>query len=622
MATKPDYQRTYGVIGEYNGEEATQEYSPSSQPAEGAELSPHSRAATPLECMQYGATGGDYQRATILHDTSEYIDAFGRRMDDVAGMDDSPSEHHQHYTQLEGAMTNAADGSSPHDSHASSAAASPTRLHAHNATFTHMEALSASGGGDQQHLELQTINANDGPELTQLSSHITYGGVVPASVAENIAGPLFNNSRSIANYTTQASMPFYSTSSPEPTQIWSATGLNNPQMLNMCSDDFVKSSNTSLPAFNRLGMSHGGSTGGGGGGGGVAQNAHRHSSYPIAPLANGSYANADWTFDAHNPHSAPYNIMPSPASRPRQQHAMSAAASLSAMAAEPGNGGVDIYKNYFPPYSGVNTRPLLHNTEEKSSRRLSATRRVGLTCSNCHTSTTSLWRRNAVGEPVCNACGLYYKLHGVNRPLAMKKDNIQTRKRKPKGTKEASNSNGNSSSSVKMACSYYPTMSGGKNDSAHGSIKLEQENGLSQSGALNMSHLTSLKGEQNDHVSSIKLEHMDYANDLRTMHMQNMSTPQAYMYTTSSHSNRGSPFGAAQSPPYAASQTSPYSNHQTPPYYDIIGGHQASPSPPEANASPGSQSPHSNNNNNISKGMMAEMNNMDRPTVVSMSSVQ
>lgn len=59
-----------------------------------------------------------------------------------------------------------------------------------------------------------------------------------------------------------------------------------------------------------------------------------------------------------------------------------------------------------------------------------------------------------------------------------------------------------------MACSYYPTMSGGKNDSAHGSIKLEQENGLSQSGALNMSHLTSLKGEQNDHVSSIKLEHM------------------------------------------------------------------------------------------------------------------
>lgn len=30
-----------------------------------------------------------------------------------------------------------------------------------------------------------------------------------------------------------------------------------------------------------------------------------------------------------------------------------------------------------------------------------------------------------MGEPVCNACGLYYKLHGVKRPLSMKKDAIQ-----------------------------------------------------------------------------------------------------------------------------------------------------------------------------------------------------
>ena len=80
-------------------------------------------------------------------------------------------------------------------------------------------------------------------------------------------------------------------------------------------------------------------------------------------------------------------------------------------------------------------------------------------------------RRNNDGEPVCNACGLYYKLHGVNRltkqiwttiwfhekkresvtkwgdqrgrnihfhnsrPLAMRKDGIQTRKRKPKSQK-------------------------------------------------------------------------------------------------------------------------------------------------------------------------------------------
>lgn len=39
------------------------------------------------------------------------------------------------------------------------------------------------------------------------------------------------------------------------------------------------------------------------------------------------------------------------------------------------------------------------------------------------------------GEMVCNACGLYYKLHGVNRPVTMRRDTIHTRRRRPKGEK-------------------------------------------------------------------------------------------------------------------------------------------------------------------------------------------
>ncbi|KAL1021228.1 hypothetical protein UPYG_G00010410 [Umbra pygmaea] len=98
--------------------------------------------------------------------------------------------------------------------------------------------------------------------------------------------------------------------------------------------------------------------------------------------------------------------------------------------------------------NGIN-RPLI-----KPQKRLQATsRRAGLCCTNCHTSTTTLWRRNAEGEPVCNACGLYMKLHGVPRPLAMKKESIQTRKRKPKMPKSKPSTGGSSVSSTNSPCS-------------------------------------------------------------------------------------------------------------------------------------------------------------------------
>ncbi|RZC27658.1 GATA domain containing protein [Asbolus verrucosus] len=65
-------------------------------------------------------------------------------------------------------------------------------------------------------------------------------------------------------------------------------------------------------------------------------------------------------------------------------------------------------------------------------------RRVDLSCTNCGTQTTTIWRRNMKGEMVCNACGLYYKLHGIDRPHTMRRDTIHTRRRRPKATEARS----------------------------------------------------------------------------------------------------------------------------------------------------------------------------------------
>ncbi|XP_011332327.1 transcription factor GATA-6 isoform X2 [Ooceraea biroi] len=81
--------------------------------------------------------------------------------------------------------------------------------------------------------------------------------------------------------------------------------------------------------------------------------------------------------------------------------------------------------------NGVN-RPPMKYPKPKQLVTPTNVRRTGVQCANCRTSNTTLWRRNNNGEPVCNACGLYFKLHNVNRPLSMKKEGIQTRKRKPK----------------------------------------------------------------------------------------------------------------------------------------------------------------------------------------------
>ncbi|KAG0370782.1 hypothetical protein BGZ54_004031 [Gamsiella multidivaricata] len=57
-------------------------------------------------------------------------------------------------------------------------------------------------------------------------------------------------------------------------------------------------------------------------------------------------------------------------------------------------------------------------------------------CTNCDTQTTPLWRRDKEGNPLCNACGLFLKLHGRIRPLSLKTDVIRKRNRRGLNSKK------------------------------------------------------------------------------------------------------------------------------------------------------------------------------------------
>lgn len=119
---------------------------------------------------------------------------------------------------------------------------------------------------------------------------------------------------------------------------------------------------------------------------------------------------------------------------------------------EPSEGisNVQVYSSQSPPREiitskqNVSTTPALNNNESRPVSNLTSSllkereykpkeepkddnKDKPTECKNCHTVKTPLWRKDPAGNTLCNACGLFLKLHGTMRPLSLKTDVIKRR---------------------------------------------------------------------------------------------------------------------------------------------------------------------------------------------------
>ncbi|KAJ9074067.1 Sodium- and chloride-dependent GABA transporter 1 [Entomophthora muscae] len=151
--------------------------------------------------------------------------------------------------------------------------------------------------------------------------------------------------------------------------------------------------------------------------------------YPFPHMASTIIPTAQ-SISESQPTSLPPSIFPSGTNTQVQGFSLPpAGAPCHAIA--PASGPVTFSGASIAPYSAPSMIPRAQVYQQSNKSFQHPNDQTPMSCNNCGVEKTSLWRRSASGAPLCNACGLFSKLHGKERPLSMKTDVIRKRNRGP-----------------------------------------------------------------------------------------------------------------------------------------------------------------------------------------------